>query len=182
MGNLCSSKDNCNQLLGQFAPALIQALVEHSAPLVRDVKLQHAIMGALRNLAVAPEGRGLLLQKGILLPCLDLMAGLSLTPITHPVVMKLLGTTRLLVDSEKEVSLAIAEERLDVLAQIIGKFNDLSKIWKHWILTRKCIFQLKLNFTPKMDVNRPFLSKVTKDCIRGKMLVGAKSNERPMHM
>lgn len=122
MGNLCSSKDNCNQLLGQFAPALIQALVEHSAPLVRDVKLQHAIMGALRNLAVAPEGRGLLLQKGILLPCLDLMAGLSLTPITHPVVMKLLGTTRLLVDSEKEVSLAIAEERLDVLAQIIGKF------------------------------------------------------------
>ena len=32
----------------------IQALKDHQAPLVRDVKLQHAILGALRNLAVSP--------------------------------------------------------------------------------------------------------------------------------
>ena len=92
MGNLCSSKENCNLLIELFAPALIQALVNHHAPVVRDVKLQHAILAALKNLAVAPEGRSFLVQNGILPPALDLAAGLSLTPITQPVVMRLLGT------------------------------------------------------------------------------------------
>lgn len=103
-----------------FTPSLIEALKDHQAPLVRDVKLQHAILGALRNLAVAPEGRQILLQNGIMAPCLDLVAGLSLTPITHPVVMKLLATLRLLVETDDSaVSLQLSEERPDVLAQII---------------------------------------------------------------
>lgn len=123
MGNLCCSGSNCQELIEKFAPALIRALRDHQAPLVRDVKLQHAILGALRNLAVAPEGRPVLLRNEILPPCLDLIAGLSLTPITHPVVMKLLGTLRLLVDSDPSVSLQLSEERPDVLAQIITYGN-----------------------------------------------------------
>ena len=81
MGNLCSSKENCDQLMKLFAPALIQALIDHQAPLVRDVKLQHAILAALKNLAVAPEGRSFLVANGLLPPALDLVAGLSLTPV-----------------------------------------------------------------------------------------------------
>lgn len=123
MGNLCCSNENCNELIHGFAPALIQALVEHQSPLVRDVKLQHAILGALRNLAVSPEGRQVLLDCGILEPCLNLMAGLNLTPITHPVVMKLLALLRLLVDSEQKVSHQLGQERPDVLAQIISYGN-----------------------------------------------------------
>merc|ERR1712079_325123 len=80
MGNLCCSSQNCQELIGIFCPVLIQALKDHQAPLVRDVKLQHAILGALRNLAVAPEGRHILLENDILPPCLDLISGLSLTP------------------------------------------------------------------------------------------------------
>ena len=91
--------------------------------LCRDVKLQHAILGALRNLAVAPEGRHILLENDILPPCLDLISGLSLTPITHPVVMKLLATLRLLVESEVSVSVCLGESRPDVLAQIINYGN-----------------------------------------------------------
>lgn len=107
-----------------FAPALIQALEDHQAPLVRDVKLQHAILGALRNLAVAPEGRQVLIGNGIVPPCLDLIAGLSLTPITHPVVMKLLALLRLLVDTSQEsVSVQLSLDRPDVLAQIIAFGN-----------------------------------------------------------
>ena len=123
MGNLCCSSKNCQHLRELFAPALIQALKEHQAPLVRDVKLQHAILGALRNLAVAPEGRSLLLKHDILPPCFDLMSGTNLTPITHPVVMKLLGTVRLLVETEGSVSSTLGEERPDVLAQIISYGN-----------------------------------------------------------
>ena len=98
-------------------------LKDHQAPLVRDVKLQHALLGALRNLAVAAEGRHTLLENDILPPCLDLISGLSLTPITHPVVMKLLATLRLLVESETSVSVQLGEERPDVLAQIITYGN-----------------------------------------------------------
>ena len=123
MGNLCCSSQNCRELIVLFAPALIQALKDHQVPLVRDVKLQHAILGALRNLAVAPEGRHVLLENNILAPSLDLISGLSLTPVTHPVVMKLLATLRLLVESETSVSLQLAEERPDVLAQIITYGN-----------------------------------------------------------
>ena len=102
---------------------MIEALKEHQAPLVRDVKLQHAILSALKNLCVDPEGRPLLVKAGILQPCLDLAAGLSLTPITQPVVMKLLATFRLLVDTEKEVLLAFSEERPDILSQIVTYSN-----------------------------------------------------------
>jgi len=123
MGNLCCSSKNCGELIGLFSPALIQALKDHQAPLVRDVKLQHALLGALRNLAVAAESRHTLLENDILPPCLDLISGLSLTPITHPVVMKLLATLRLLVESETSVSVQLGEERPDVLAQIITYGN-----------------------------------------------------------
>lgn len=124
MGNLCCSNENCRELINLFAPALIQALEDHQAPLVRDVKLQHAILGALRNLAVAPEGRQVLVQHGIVPPCLDLIAGLNLTPITHPVVMKLMATLRLLVDTpDKGVSIQLCQDRPDVLAQIIAYGN-----------------------------------------------------------
>jgi len=123
MGNLCCSSQNCQELIGVFPPVLIQALKDHQAPLVRDVKLQHAILGALRNLAVSPAGRHVLLENDILPPCLDLISGLSLTPITHPVVMKLLATLRLLVESEASVSICLGESRPDVLAQIINYGN-----------------------------------------------------------
>ena len=94
IGNLCCSKENCQKVIQDFAPALIQALQNHQAPLIRDVKLQHAILSALKNLTVDPEGRKFLIKAGILQPCLELSAGLSLTPITQPVVMKLLSTFR----------------------------------------------------------------------------------------
>ena len=94
IGNLCCSKENCQKVIQDFAPALIQALQNHQAPLIRDVKLQHAILSALKNLTVDPEGRKFLIKAGILQPCLELSAGLSLTPITQPVVMKLLATFR----------------------------------------------------------------------------------------
>ena len=94
IGNLCCSKENCQKVIQDFAPALIQALQNHQAPLIRDVKLQHAILSALKNLTVDPEGRKILIKAGILQPCLELAAGLSLTPITQPVVMKLLATFR----------------------------------------------------------------------------------------
>ena len=108
-------------------------LKDHQAPLVRDVKLQHALLGALRNLAVAAEGRHTLLENDILPPCLDLISGLSLTPITHPVVMKLLATLRLLVESETSVSVQLGEERPDVLAQIITYGNH------EGIVKKKCL-------------------------------------------
>ena len=53
-----------------------------------------------------------------------LASGLSLTPITQPVVMKLLATFRLLVDTEKECTLILSEERQDILSQIVNYSNQ----------------------------------------------------------
>ena len=72
IGNLCCSKENCKKVIRDFSPALIQALQNHQAPLVRDVKLQHAILSALKNLAVDADNRPILIKNDILPPCLEL--------------------------------------------------------------------------------------------------------------
>ena len=126
-------------MIHKVAPALIETLAGHQTALIRDVKLQHALLGkvfaicpiqtnrstpatlgALRNLAVAPEGRPVLLEHGVLPPCLELIQGLSLTPITQPVIMKLMATLRLLVEGSKHVSQEIGETKTAVLSQIIN--------------------------------------------------------------
>jgi hypothetical protein len=66
IGNLCCSGKNCAQVIDTVSPALIQVLEDHQSALIRDVKLQHAILGALRNLAVDPVGRPKLLENGLL--------------------------------------------------------------------------------------------------------------------
>lgn len=123
IGNFCCSSKNCNEVIDQVAPALIDALASHQAPLVRDVKMQHAILGALRNLTVDPLGRPALIKAGLIQPCLTLMAGLSLTPVTQPVVMKLLAIFRLMVDSEAEVTKVLSQDRPEMLSQIINYSN-----------------------------------------------------------
>ncbi len=74
-------------------------------------------------MAVAQESRQILLDYKILPPCISLIQGLSLTPITVPVVMKLLAALRLLVDGRKEVSLELGESNPEVLGQIITYGN-----------------------------------------------------------
>ncbi len=45
LGNLCCNAKNCQDVIHKVAPALISALGEHQQALVRNVKLQHSILG-----------------------------------------------------------------------------------------------------------------------------------------
>ena len=77
---------------------------------VQDLKLLHAVLGALRNLSVAPAHRPRLLAQGLLPPCLSLAGVLSVN-YARPVVFKLLGTLRLAVEGSPTAAREVAGER-----------------------------------------------------------------------
>lgn len=64
IGNFACSEENCVQLMeNNTSHVLISLLKAHQNPNT-DLKLQHALLGSLRNLAVAARARKQLLDQG----------------------------------------------------------------------------------------------------------------------
>lgn len=72
----------------------IDLLAKHNT-IEKDIKVQHAILSALRNLVILPQNKGQILHEGlvrILYPMLN---------IDHShVTFKLLGTLRIVIDGQ----------------------------------------------------------------------------------
>ena len=103
IGNFACSEENCAQLMeNKTSNVLIGLLKSHQNPNT-DIKLQHALLGSVRNLAVSPSARKQLLEQGLLDPCLRLTEKLSLIS-AQPVIFKLLATLRLVIDGSPEAA------------------------------------------------------------------------------
>jgi hypothetical protein len=64
IGNFACSEQNCMQLMeNKTSNLLISLLKAHQNP-NEDLKLQHALLGAVRNLAVSEKARKQLLEQG----------------------------------------------------------------------------------------------------------------------
>lgn len=97
LGNFAREDEHCERMVGG-EDALAARLVKMLPGATGDPRLQHALLSALRNLAIPRANKPLLLRAGLLehaCPLLELDQ--------PPVTFKLLGTMRMLVDSQGKV-------------------------------------------------------------------------------
>jgi len=93
------------------------------------IRLQHALLSALRNLAIPAENKSILLKDGLVATVLPMME----VP-TFPVVFKLLGTLRMAIDGQGTLSYINYILNIDcLLTSNLQKVQQLS-----WAKTAYC--------------------------------------------
>ncbi|XP_038060946.1 rap1 GTPase-GDP dissociation stimulator 1-like [Patiria miniata] len=115
IGNFARNDEHCIRLveLGVLGPLL--QLLKRPEGEELDMRLGHAVLSALKNLAIPKVNKPLLLEAGILdviLPFLKLEM--------HPVVFKLLGTCRMLIDGQGETAVSLGRN-----VEFIERVTDL---------------------------------------------------------
>ncbi|KAF2883959.1 hypothetical protein ILUMI_22217 [Ignelater luminosus] len=113
IGNFARNDFHCTQMVQNgIAKSLLDLLEKHNT-IEKDIKVQHAILSALRNLVILPQNKGQILHEGlvrILYPMLN---------IDHShVTFKLLGTLRIVIDGQDEAALDLIM-RKDLLEKLV---------------------------------------------------------------
>ncbi|XP_072038162.1 rap1 GTPase-GDP dissociation stimulator 1-B-like [Amphiura filiformis] len=107
LGNFARSDEHCIKLveLGIVGPLLKLIRKDDNAEEdFVDMRLGHAVLSALRNLAISKVNKPLLLQQDTLATILPLIH-----MDMHPVQFKLLGTIRMLIDGQAETAVQLGE-------------------------------------------------------------------------
>ncbi|XP_076034055.1 visceral mesodermal armadillo-repeats isoform X2 [Oratosquilla oratoria] len=121
MGNFARSDAHCIQMVqGGIAEKLLTLLSSHNTG-DGDIRLQHALLAALRNLSIAKENKGTLISQGVL----DVLLPMAKQVETFPVVFKLLATLRMVIDGQSEAAIKVGSctELIDKLVLWCG-IND----------------------------------------------------------
>ncbi|CAN7993676.1 unnamed protein product, partial [Ixodes hexagonus] len=98
-GNFARKDDHCIQMVRDGVAKRLLDLLNDQTGSDGDIRLQHALLAALRNLAIPLANKPLLAGLGAVDKLLSM-----LTVETFPVVFKLLGTLRMLVDKQEAVA------------------------------------------------------------------------------
>ena len=72
VGNFACNETHCTDLVSNGTSAALIRLLGMRQNSFEYLKLQHALLGALKNLSVAPSSRLILLQQGILFQGLNI--------------------------------------------------------------------------------------------------------------
>lgn len=100
MGNFARTDAHCQLMVIQDVHKLLLKLLENNNSNNGDIRLQHALLSAIRNLVIPVKNKSILLADGlvdIVYPMLEIE--------TFPVVFKLLGTLRIVIDGQGNSSL-----------------------------------------------------------------------------
>lgn len=98
-GNFARKDDHCIQMVRDGVAKSLLDLLKGQTGNDGDIRLQHALLAALRNLAIPLANKPLLAELGVVDKLLSMLA-----VETFPVVFKLLGTLRMLVDKQEAVA------------------------------------------------------------------------------
>ncbi|KAM7305763.1 rap1 GTPase-GDP dissociation stimulator 1-B [Ixodes scapularis] len=98
-GNFARKDDHCIQMVRDGVARRLLDLLNDQTGNDGDIRLQHALLAALRNLAIPLANKPLLAELGAVDKLLSMLA-----VETFPVVFKLLGTLRMLVDKQEAVA------------------------------------------------------------------------------
>lgn len=99
MGNFARTDTHCKYMVAQNIHQKLFKLLQKNSDKSGDIRCQHALLSALRNLVIPVDNKSLILADGlidILYPMLDIP--------TFPVVFKLLGTLRIVIDGQSKFS------------------------------------------------------------------------------
>ncbi|XP_074104665.1 visceral mesodermal armadillo-repeats [Cotesia typhae] len=117
MGNFARTETHCKLMVAQGVHKRLFKLLVKNSSSESDIRLQHALLSAVRNLVIAPSNKPILLSHDLIdvvYPMLDIQ--------TFPVVFKLLGTLRIVIDGQSETA-TILGKREDFLKKVIDWCN-----------------------------------------------------------
>ncbi|KAG7160979.1 Rap1 GTPase-GDP dissociation stimulator 1-A-like [Homarus americanus] len=115
MGNFARSDAHCIQMVESgIAEKLLKVLSSHNSG-EGDIRLQHALLSALRNLSIAKENKPVLVTQSALEVLLPMATAIE----TFPVVFKLLATLRMIIDGQTDAAVKVGSDS-DVVSRLVG--------------------------------------------------------------
>ncbi|EFN75447.1 Rap1 GTPase-GDP dissociation stimulator 1-B [Harpegnathos saltator] len=113
MGNFARTDTHCKYMVEQGIHRELLKLLQKNDSKSGDIRCQHALLSALRNLVIPADNKSLILADGlidVLYPMLDIP--------TFPVVFKLLGTLRIVIDGQREAAVSLGR-REDLIERAV---------------------------------------------------------------
>lgn len=95
MGNFARTDAHCKLMVMQGVHCNLLKLLQKNNTDIADIRFQHALLSALRNLVIPVDNKPVILKDG-LINILYSMLNVS----SYPVVFKLLGTLRIVIDGQ----------------------------------------------------------------------------------
>ncbi len=103
IGNFARTDDHCIELVKSDILKKLINILKNNSSTDADVKLQHALLSSLKNLIMPKQNKQFAIELGLVDIMLNMLENNQL-----PVVFKLLGTLRMVVDKQGEyISLII---------------------------------------------------------------------------
>ncbi|XP_017877678.1 rap1 GTPase-GDP dissociation stimulator 1-B [Ceratina calcarata] len=106
MGNFARSDAHCKLMATQGVHKNLLKLLRKNNTIAGDIRFQHALLSALRNLVIPSDNKSLILQDGLI----EVLYSMLDIP-SHPVVFKLLGTLRIVIDGQSEAAIELGRRR-----------------------------------------------------------------------
>lgn len=113
MANFARTDMHCIQMVNQGVSQKLLKLLEQNNSSDSKIRLQHALLSALRNLVIPGPNKGAVLQQGLLQALYPMFS----IP-TFPVVFKLLGTLRMVIDGQPEAASELGN-REDIVMKLV---------------------------------------------------------------
>ncbi|KAF7408298.1 hypothetical protein HZH66_002835 [Vespula vulgaris] len=105
VGNFARTYTHCKLMVEQDIHKKLLQLIQKNDSKNSDIRFQHALLSALHNLVIPVDNKPIILKDGlidILYPMLDIP--------TFPIVFKLLGTLRIVIDGQKEAAVSLGKK------------------------------------------------------------------------
>nr|XP_031841085.1 rap1 GTPase-GDP dissociation stimulator 1-B isoform X1 [Nomia melanderi] len=115
MGNFARTDAHCKLMVTQGVHRSLLKLLQDNNTDTADIRFQHALLSALRNFVISPDNKLVILKDGLI----DILHSMLSIP-SYPVVFKLLGTLRIVIDGQCEAAVEL------------GKKSDLLKKTVEW--------------------------------------------------
>ncbi|XP_033319971.1 rap1 GTPase-GDP dissociation stimulator 1-B [Bombus bifarius] len=104
MGNFARTDAHCKLMVTQGVHCNLLKLLQKNNTDIADIRFQHALLSALRNLVIPADNKPVILKDG-LINILYSMLNVS----SYPVVFKLLGTLRIVIDGQSEAAIELGK-------------------------------------------------------------------------
>lgn len=115
LGNFARTDSHCEMVQQRgMAKEMLEILKKNSAA-TDDMKLQHALLSALRNLVIPKANKRPVVEAGLMEVILPMLLDPGHQP---PVVFKLLGTLRMVVDGQEELATDLLRNE-KLIAQLV---------------------------------------------------------------
>lgn len=98
MGNFARGDANCKLMVAQDVHRNLLTLLKNNNTDIANIRFQHALLSALRNLVIPADNKPIILKDGLI----DTLYSMLDIP-SFPVIFKFLGTLRIVIDGQCKV-------------------------------------------------------------------------------